>query len=103
MYKLDVDQESFNELMGCLVKRRRKVGLLVNKKPRALSLRVVHRGDRLEPAAEGLPDLLHGDKINEFPHHLRKVLLIRRPTHFPYMFIWRLFCIPKFFRGIPGL
>ena len=99
MYKLDVDQESFTELMGCLVKRRKKGGLVMNKKPRAGSLRVVNRGDRLEPAAEGLPDFLHGDNINEFPPHLRKVLLIRRPKYFPYMFIWRLFfCIPGFFR-----
>ena len=75
----------------------------MNKKPRALSLRAVRCGDRLEPAAEGLPDLLHGENIIQFPQHLRKVLLIRRPKYFPYMFIWRLFCIPGFFRGIPGL
>ena len=70
-----VDGPALCQLRQCLKPSKKGGGLIIKHAPSLIP--AVRRGDRLEPACEGLPDLIHGETLASLGVDSAKVLLKR--------------------------
>ena len=99
----DVDDVKARRLNEGITGKKQKGGLVVTESRQLQDIFPgIRNGDRVEPALNGFPDVVHGDVCSDFLPSQRRVLVYRKAQGL-FMFFNRLLPVAEVCPGVPHL
>ena len=98
----NVDDGIVPDVLASVEGKKKRGGLVVTDTTLAGQIPGIRKWDRIEPAPHEFPDIVHGERCQDYDPSKRRMLVYRRDRNL-LLFINRLFKLEGVTPGIPGL